>query len=233
MTSTNVVIRNNSIKDFRCFNKEIPAAVENNTVVLDARGSVFQLYNTITNKGITFNTTDGTYIRNVVADSQIMVAKAIKDGMFLSEQGNPLLSTNISTIPKEIIEWAEGIPTGTPLRPPRYLPLYRCNGDSMHHVAKGIVVIRLEQTYVTSICFSHFIILIFVTHIHADCWIFQFPSPPYSLGFTIENNTIDGVINLSAPAFGDCYDFHVLADAENANQCQTGNIRGISVAGTR
>lgn len=146
LTSSNVTIRNNRIRDLHCFNKEIPAAVENKTVVLDVRGSVLQFYNTITNEGIAINTTDGTYVRNVVADSQIMVAKAIHDGMFLQTIGNPLLETNLSTIPENIIQWAEGIPTGTAPKPPSYNPMYRCNGDSMHHVAKGIVVIRMEET---------------------------------------------------------------------------------------
>jgi hypothetical protein len=148
-TSSNVIIRNNQIKDLKCLNREIPAAVENNTVVVDARGSVFQFINTITNTGIALNTTDGTYIRNVVADSQIMVAKAIKEGWFQKTIGNPLLETNLSTIPESMISWAEGIPTSSsPPKSPSYDPLYRCNGDSMHHVAKGIVVIRIEETYV-------------------------------------------------------------------------------------
>jgi hypothetical protein len=55
----------------------------------------------------------------------------------------------------------------------------------------------------------------------------------FRLGFSIDNNTIDEIINLSAPAFLDCNDYHVLADPENGDICQTANIRGISVAGTR
>ena len=53
------------------------------------------------------------------------------------------------------------------------------------------------------------------------------------MGFSIENNTIDDVINLSSPPFTNCNDYHVLADPENANKTQIGNVRGISVAATR
>ena len=53
------------------------------------------------------------------------------------------------------------------------------------------------------------------------------------MGFSIENNTIDNIINLSSPPFTDCNDYHILADPENANTTQIGNVRGISVAATR
>ena len=52
-------------------------------------------------------------------------------------------------------------------------------------------------------------------------------------GFTIENNTIDIVENLSAKPFNDCYDYHAMIDPENANQTQIAFIRGISIAGSR
>jgi hypothetical protein len=75
-----------------------------------------------------------------------MVAKAIIEGVFDSVQNDPMLITFKNTIPADIVRWAEGIPTGIPPRPPSYEPKYRCNGDAMHHVAKGMVVIRVEQT---------------------------------------------------------------------------------------
>jgi hypothetical protein len=53
------------------------------------------------------------------------------------------------------------------------------------------------------------------------------------LGYTIENNTIDEIVNLSKLPFEGCTDYHVLADPENANQTQIAFVRGISIAGSR
>jgi hypothetical protein len=145
-TSVNVTIRNNKIQNIKCYNDEVLAAVEDETVMIDVRGSVFQFYNTQTNKAITLNEIDGTYVRNIIADCQIMVAKAAMEGVFASVQHDPMLITAKNTISADIVKWAEGIPTGEPLAPPKYQPKYRCNGDAMHHVAKGMVVIRVEQT---------------------------------------------------------------------------------------
>jgi hypothetical protein len=146
LTSSNIMIRNNTIRDFQCYNREIPAAVINGTVQLDVRGSVFQLVDTVTRTGIAINTTDGTYVGDVVADTQIMVAKAIHSGIFNQTAGNALLLTNINKISLPLIAWAEGIPTGTPPITPSFNASYRCNGDSMHHVAKGINMIRIDDT---------------------------------------------------------------------------------------
>jgi len=79
---------------------------------------------------------DGTYKGNVVADMQIMVAKAILEGVL---DDDPFRQTAPNTISPIIIEWAESDEI-------IFNPSYRCNGDSMHHVNKGIVVIRVEDT---------------------------------------------------------------------------------------
>jgi hypothetical protein len=55
----------------------------------------------------------------------------------------------------------------------------------------------------------------------------------YSLGFAVENNLIDRIVNLSPPPFNKCTDYHELADEENGAQPQAVNIRGISAAGFR
>lgn len=146
LTSSNITIRNNTIRNIVCYNREIPAAVINGTVQIDARGSVFQFVDTVANTGIALNLTDGTYVGDIVADAQIMVAKAIRDGIFNATVGNALLLTNVNKISPQLVTWAEGIPTGTPPVTPTFDPAYRCNGDSMHHVAKGINVIRIDDT---------------------------------------------------------------------------------------
>lgn len=79
---------------------------------------------------------DGSYKGNVVADMQIMVAKAILEGEL---EDDPLRQTAPNTISPIIIEWAESADM-------IFNPSYRCNGDAMHHVNKGIVVIRVEDT---------------------------------------------------------------------------------------
>jgi hypothetical protein len=102
--------------------------------VNDARGAVFQLIRSTDNSPIAINN-DGTYRGNVVADMQIMVAKAILDGTI---ESTPQLQTAVNSIDETIIEWASSI-DGI------YEPQYRCNGDSMHHVGKGMTIIRVED----------------------------------------------------------------------------------------
>jgi len=79
---------------------------------------------------------EGYFKGNVVADMQIFVADAIHDGLF--PEDDPVLQTAINTISPELVQWATSGET--------YRPYYRCNGDSMHHVGKGIVIIRVEDT---------------------------------------------------------------------------------------
>ncbi|KAL7531748.1 hypothetical protein ACHAXR_004212 [Thalassiosira sp. AJA248-18] len=66
---------------------------------------------------------------------QIMIAQAILDGTLT---GMPSRQVKLNTIHQGIIGWAQD---GTVME-----PQYICNGDSMHHVVKGIIVIRLEDT---------------------------------------------------------------------------------------
>ena len=100
------------------------AAVVDGAVQNDARGAVFQWVDTVTGKGIALND-DGTYKGNVVADMQIMVAKAIQDGVLTNTD---LLQTGVNTLAPSVVEWAED-PSLT------FDPKYRCNADSMHHVS--------------------------------------------------------------------------------------------------
>jgi hypothetical protein len=109
----------------------------NGTVQNDVRGAVFQWIDTSNQAGMVINE-DGTYRGNVVADMQLMVAKAIHEGV-LGDSTDDVLPTAVNTIHPSVVEWAES-PNAT------FAPIYRCNGDSMHHVVKGIVVIRVEDT---------------------------------------------------------------------------------------
>lgn len=89
----------------------------------------------MTGKGIA-RSWDGTYKGNVVADMQIFVAKAIHEGLI---EDQPLLQTGKNQIPMSVVDWAT-------TKGAKFDPEYRCNGDSMHHVTKGIAVIRVEGT---------------------------------------------------------------------------------------
>mmetsp|Transcript_12613 Transcript_12613/g.27379 ORF Transcript_12613/g.27379 Transcript_12613/m.27379 type:complete len:262 (-) Transcript_12613:1662-2447(-) len=131
---------------------------------------------------------DGSYIGNVVADMQIMVAKAILDGTL---PDIPSRQIGPNSIHQGIIDWAQD---GSIMK-----PSYVCNGDSMHHVIKGSIVIRVEDT----------------------------------AGFSITGNTINNIVNLSVEPFSNCDGYHIGASSENPNECQSGNIRAISVAAVR
>lgn len=111
------------------------AIVEEDEVMNDARGAVLQLIRSEDKSLIAINE-DGTYKGNVVADMQIMVAKAIHDEVL---NDTYVLQTSVNTINSTIVRWAESDSA-------IYNPRYRCNGDSMHHFSKGIMAIRVEDT---------------------------------------------------------------------------------------
>lgn len=77
-----------------------------------------------------------SYVMNPIALAQLVVAKAINGGFNF---GN--LSTKRNTITNDIISWTESnntFGTGT------HSKKTTCNGDSMHHVNKGIVVFKMD-----------------------------------------------------------------------------------------
>ena len=142
-TCENIEISTNSIRNIKCWNNEVPAAVDSDgeeepVVITDARGAVLQFVNTFdpSMKHSLAIDESGRYKGNIISDAQIMVASAILDGT-LSD--SPELQLKPNTITNDIIEWAVDADAV-------YSPKYRCNGDSMHHCIKGITVIRVENT---------------------------------------------------------------------------------------
>jgi hypothetical protein len=132
------------VSGLKCYTKEYPVVVGHEKVVVDARGAIFQFQDTFNNRDLALNQTDGSYIGNIVSDAQVMVAKAMLEGMF---KRRSILQNKVNTIAPWIIRWAEGIPlNNSKYLKPTLQPKYRCHGDSMHHVDKGIVGIRLEET---------------------------------------------------------------------------------------
>lgn len=132
---------------------------------------------------------DGSYKGNVVADAQIMVANAILEKNIT--HSDALQIGGVNHINQNIIFWAMGVAEEEKV----YTPRFRCNGDSMHHVIKGVTAIRVDKVR----------------------------------GFTIRQNNIQNITNLSEKAFGNCYDYHSTSP-ENMGEQQLGNVRGISVA---
>ena len=135
VTSSNIAIKNNLIENIKCWTNEIPAAVVDGVVQNDARGAILQFVSSADGSPISINP-DGTYLPNVVSNAQIMVANAIHNGNLTNR---PDLQTGVNTISPQIVDWASN-ETAT------FTPTYRCNGDSMHHVSKGNIIIRVEDT---------------------------------------------------------------------------------------
>ncbi|KAL3797384.1 hypothetical protein HJC23_010510, partial [Cyclotella cryptica] len=129
-TSRNVVIENNDIRNVQCFTNEAPSIVINEVVQNDANGAAVQLVNTFNNEWIATDE-EMRYTGNVVSNAQIMVAKAIQEGIL---QNNPALPTHKNSIDPQMIAWAED-PTKT------LDPNFRCSGASMYRV-----MIRVEDT---------------------------------------------------------------------------------------
>ena len=123
-TSSNVVIKDNTINNIRCWNNEVPALFGacggHGCIVNDVRGSVFQTVKTFDSQNPHLALgQDNKYNGNVVSDMQIMVANAILDGTLTSE---PTRQIEPNSITSEIVAWAQ---QGTEMTSPQYI----CNGE--------------------------------------------------------------------------------------------------------
>ena len=134
--SSNISITNNVIENIKCWTNEVPAAVVGGVVQNDARGAVLQFVKSKDPNGFLAIDRDGTYKRNPVADMQMMTAHAIQTGELTS---SPALQTIVNTISPSLVAWAQSVDAV-------FDPEYRCNGDSMHHTVKGMVMIRVDDT---------------------------------------------------------------------------------------
>lgn len=134
--SSNVAILNNKAQNIRCFTNEVLASVSEGRVQNDARGAILQFYNSLEEAYIGMDGSSGKYTGNANLDAQIMVGKALNQGLL----GDNVLQTNVNTVSLPLIAWAEGSNTS-------FTPNFRCNGDSMHHVVKGSVMMRVEGSH--------------------------------------------------------------------------------------
>jgi hypothetical protein len=139
LLSTDVNIVNNHAQNIKCFTNEVLATVVDGAVQNDARGAVMQFYDASDETYIGLEETLGQYIYigNANLDAQIMVGKAINQDL-ASLGDNVVLQTNVNSVNNDLIAWAEG-------EDPSYTPKFRCNGDSMHHVVKGSIMMRVED----------------------------------------------------------------------------------------
>jgi hypothetical protein len=123
------------------FINETVALSEAGNAVIDPVGAVFQLLNThpdIPGKTITIDA-DGRYVGNVVANAQLLVAKAAHKGEF---SGSNLDVSRLNMTPA-LVDWAE---SGRDLWSfaPKGSDNYLCNGDSMFHVNKGVIGFKMD-----------------------------------------------------------------------------------------
>ena len=134
-------------RDLFSFLVKHTAAVVNDNVQSDVRHAVLQLVDTNNGKGMAMHE-DGYYQGNVVADLQIMVAKAIHNGVFTDSDE---LQIGGNKLDPSVVAWAE---SGTEI----FEPMYRCNGDSMHHVScmsnissswPSVVILQLYSHYLS------------------------------------------------------------------------------------
>jgi len=134
--SNSVEIVNNNVQNIKCFTNEVLATVVDGGVQNDARGAILQFYNALDEAYIGMDGSSGTYTYtgNAILDAQIMVGKALNQGLL----GDNILQTNVNSVSLPLVEWAEGNNSS-------FAPSFRCNGDSMHHVIKGSIMFRVED----------------------------------------------------------------------------------------
>jgi hypothetical protein len=166
INSRDVYINDVLIKDISiCVNEVIGLGSYKDTgtysrgVQADVVGSVFQMKNKDKDGNyITVSDDDDTlaeYVGNVISNTQAIVAKAIKNNLFDGSD----LSVKVCSIHSDTLAWIESSPgtSGAKLDDLLEKPEvngYRGNCDSMFHVNKGIIGIKLDcvtRAYVSDV----------------------------------------------------------------------------------
>ena len=139
--SKNIYFNNVSVKNSFASINEIPALRNSEFEhIKDPVGSVFQTHNKDTDGNFLTINSNNTYKGNVVSNAQLAVAKAITENYDFK-----YLSTTRNSIDTNIIDWADGKSV--------WNFNFLCNGDSMFHVNKGVVIFKLdasENIYLTN-----------------------------------------------------------------------------------
>lgn len=144
--STNVYMKNVVVNQLSASINEILALPTSNVPVTnsyggkgvqnDSVGAIFQVQNRDPDGDLVTISSTGAYIGNVVANAQLLVTQAIADGFDFGS-----LSTSRNSITSRTIEFAEG---ATGIDSVAVNGIYKCNGDSMFHVNKGVIGFKMD-----------------------------------------------------------------------------------------
>uniref|UniRef100_A0A7S4MTE9 Uncharacterized protein n=1 Tax=Vannella robusta TaxID=1487602 RepID=A0A7S4MTE9_9EUKA len=152
--SQSISLKNVEIYDTVADIQEVIVLTSEEKAVIDPVGSAFQIFNKKpgTDEYITISSSnfdEATYIGNPVANAQAFVGKAVLNGAF---EGKPL-DVSRSGITKEILAWIEADPEEPEAKLSHLLarnpPI--CNSDTMIHVNKGVIGLKLDGSRLAKI----------------------------------------------------------------------------------
>lgn len=147
----NVWIKNVTLSNHKGHIRETPSlkVIDDSGVVTghsqnDPVGALFQTQNVDGDGQLVTIDSSGIYVGNVVSDAQLIVAKAIHDNFDFGS-----LSTKRNSITPVTIQWANGETGRESLRSTISdsgvaIGTYSFNGDSMFHVNKGVIGLKLD-----------------------------------------------------------------------------------------
>ena len=150
-------LTNIKITNIKGFNNEIPALLRDidmldeenlyltRNIQTDVVGSVFQTQNYYLDlnnekKPLTIDN-EGKYTGNIVSNIQLIIAKAIQFNVQFKG-----LSVSVNSIQPETIFWVEN---SLQLRDTKLYYIFQ--GDTMHHVIKGVIAFRLDTIFDTEL----------------------------------------------------------------------------------
>ena len=148
----NVLIDSVFIKKLEGETNEISALSYEGNAVSDPVGAILQLFNKyksnntyITIEQDQFNPFDYRYKGNPISDAQIIVAKAIRDDLFL----NSNLDTTRNKIEHRVINWVESYNSNDFGLLSNLTSLFglKFGGDSMFHVNKGLIGFKIDNVF--------------------------------------------------------------------------------------
>lgn len=144
--SQNIYMRNVVINNHHGFINEIPALPSDGSVEVpiygggtiqnDSVGAVFQTQNRDPDGALITIDGSNNYVGNVVSNAQALVTKAKLDGFDFGS-----LSTSRNSITSDTLDWIETTKSLTDIAPGL---IYKCNGDSMFHVNKGVIGFKID-----------------------------------------------------------------------------------------
>lgn len=150
LPSRDVLFENITIFNNTASINEIVSLKSGSGVANDPVGAVLQLKNLHphTQQPLTVSSSsdsDAEYTGNVVANAQLLVAKAFLEGQFSSSG----LDLSRNSITQNVLDWAEAVTNSAQAKLSNLVSLQNgwvCNGDSMFHVNKGVIGFKIDAT---------------------------------------------------------------------------------------